>query len=189
MDDQDEGATSVASSSKLPPSPPHTHRQAGPQHSDVSERSDLLERARFFLASPQVRHEDVSAKRRFLVDKGLSETEIITLLQELVCVFYARPNQCAAMFRTAIPSASRTATDISSTTAFQPSEPTCWSVQDTYMDSWRIHRAPSRLLRAFQISFRFLVTECTHSALPTSSTHEIVSGSTLNHCTPERSLV
>ncbi|ETW84155.1 hypothetical protein HETIRDRAFT_472617 [Heterobasidion irregulare TC 32-1] len=83
MDDQDKGATSVASSSKLPPSPPHTHQQAGPQHSDVSERSDLLERARVFLASPQVRHEDVSAKRRFLVDKGLSETEIITLLQEL----------------------------------------------------------------------------------------------------------
>lgn len=48
------------------------------------DRTELLQRARAFLSSPQVRHEDLTAKRRFLGEKGLSEDEIESLLREVV---------------------------------------------------------------------------------------------------------
>lgn len=48
------------------------------------DRTELLQRARAFLSSPQVRHEDLTAKRRFLGEKGLSEDEIEGLLREVV---------------------------------------------------------------------------------------------------------
>ena len=51
------------------------------------DRSDLLAKARSFLASPQVRNEDVKAKRAFLVEKGLNDTEIVELLRTIVCVY------------------------------------------------------------------------------------------------------
>ncbi|KAF7975120.1 hypothetical protein HWV62_10413 [Athelia sp. TMB] len=46
-------------------------------------RAALIERAKMFLLSPQIRHENLLAKRRFLVEKGLSEAEIDGLLQQL----------------------------------------------------------------------------------------------------------
>lgn len=49
-----------------------------------TDRAELLQRARAFLTSPQVGHEDVSAKRRFLAEKGLTDTEIDSLLYEVV---------------------------------------------------------------------------------------------------------
>lgn len=58
---------------KPPPSPPL-----------LDERTVLLDRARAFLVSPQIRHEETSAKRRFLSEKGLVVEEIETLLRELV---------------------------------------------------------------------------------------------------------
>lgn len=51
------------------------------------DRSDLLAKARSFLASPQVRNQDASAKRVFLVEKGLNDTEIAELLRTIVCVY------------------------------------------------------------------------------------------------------
>jgi Pex14 N-terminal domain len=51
------------------------------------DRSDLLAKARSFLASPQVQHQDVNAKRAFLVEKGLNDTEITELLRTIVCVY------------------------------------------------------------------------------------------------------
>lgn len=59
-----------------------------PQHEDTISRQELVSRARSFLTSPQVSHEDVFAKRRFLVDKGLTEPEINGLLSELVSTIY-----------------------------------------------------------------------------------------------------
>jgi Peroxisomal membrane anchor protein (Pex14p) conserved region. len=47
-------------------------------------RSELVARARSFLTSPHIQPQDIFAKRRFLADKGLSETEIEGLLNELV---------------------------------------------------------------------------------------------------------
>ena len=52
--------------------------------SPAEDRSELLQRARTFLTSPQVVHEDPLAKRRFLAEKGLNELEIEQLIQELV---------------------------------------------------------------------------------------------------------
>ena len=49
-----------------------------------TDRTELIQRARAFLTSPQVRHEDASAKRRFLAEKGLTDTEIEGLLYEVV---------------------------------------------------------------------------------------------------------
>ncbi|KAI0772108.1 hypothetical protein BD413DRAFT_475017 [Trametes elegans] len=59
----------------VPPSPP----PPAPQE----DRSELLHRARAFLSSPQVRHEDLIAKRRFLAEKGLTDGEIEGLLHDV----------------------------------------------------------------------------------------------------------
>ena len=48
------------------------------------DRAELLTRARSFLASPQVAYQDLSAKHKFLAEKGLSDTEIDALLREAV---------------------------------------------------------------------------------------------------------
>ena len=48
------------------------------------DRGLLLDRARAFLTSPQIRHEEPAAKRRFLAEKGLNEVEIEGLMRELV---------------------------------------------------------------------------------------------------------
>ena len=48
------------------------------------DRAELLSRARTFLASPQVQFQDSDAKRAFLVDKGLTPSEVDKLLRELV---------------------------------------------------------------------------------------------------------
>ncbi|KAI0321946.1 hypothetical protein OF83DRAFT_1236464 [Amylostereum chailletii] len=49
---------------------------------EQEDRGFLLERARQFLSSPQVRYEDVAVKRQFLQEKGISEKEIQGLLHE-----------------------------------------------------------------------------------------------------------
>lgn len=48
------------------------------------QRLELLDKARAFLRSPQVQHEDALTKRRFLSEKGLTIPEIDMLLQEQV---------------------------------------------------------------------------------------------------------
>ncbi|KAH8113342.1 hypothetical protein DFH11DRAFT_1878504 [Phellopilus nigrolimitatus] len=47
------------------------------------DRNALLDRARVFLTSPHVVHEQPPAKRRFLAEKGLDEREIEGLMREL----------------------------------------------------------------------------------------------------------
>ena len=86
--------TSMAEDDKSPSSP-STPEQPTPGHaiqdvpplagpSTSSDRTDLLEKARAFLSSPQVVHEDAIAKRKFLAEKGLNDAEIERLIQELV---------------------------------------------------------------------------------------------------------
>jgi len=50
-------------------------------------RSELLDRARHFLGSPQVVHQDYESKRRFLAEKGLADGEIQLLLREIPSQF------------------------------------------------------------------------------------------------------
>jgi hypothetical protein len=52
----------------------------------TEDRSELVQRARAFLTSPQVQHEDMAVKRRFLMDKGLNDAEVEALLRDIVCV-------------------------------------------------------------------------------------------------------
>ena len=65
-----------------------TDSNQAPATTKPEDRSDLLAKARSFLASPQVRNQDVNAKRAFLVEKGLNDTEIAELLQTIVCVYF-----------------------------------------------------------------------------------------------------
>ncbi|KAI0677359.1 hypothetical protein C8Q78DRAFT_1002404 [Trametes maxima] len=96
MADEDKAPEQAASTSQAPAeaaseppssqaSPPPTVE--APQPSSVSpapeDRSVLLQRARAFLSSPQVRHEDLVAKRRFLTEKGLTNDEVEGLLREV----------------------------------------------------------------------------------------------------------
>jgi hypothetical protein len=67
------------------PITPHTQFEQA--HADDSDRSQLVSRARAFLTSPQVAHEDVPSKRAFLVAKGLAAPEIEQLLVEVVSLF------------------------------------------------------------------------------------------------------
>ncbi|KAJ4465903.1 hypothetical protein C8R41DRAFT_781113 [Lentinula lateritia] len=85
MAEEDKSTTS-------PPAPSEPLQESGsqsgahqPSQSTVEEnnRSELILRARIFLRSSQIQSQDVFAKRRFLLDKGLNENEIELLLREL----------------------------------------------------------------------------------------------------------
>lgn len=70
------------------PEPPSEggHENSNVQATNQGEldRSDLLARARSFLASPQVAHQEASIKRKFLAEKGLCDAEIDAVLREVV---------------------------------------------------------------------------------------------------------
>lgn len=51
---------------------------------EVKDRSQLLEQARSFLASPNIVNEAPDAKRNFLAEKGIHEDEIDMLLRNAV---------------------------------------------------------------------------------------------------------
>ncbi|KAI0638363.1 hypothetical protein C8Q77DRAFT_1048683 [Trametes polyzona] len=65
---------------ELPPPQNDPPAQVAPTPED---RTELIQRARAFLTSPQVRHENLAAKQRFLREKGLTEAEIENLLREV----------------------------------------------------------------------------------------------------------
>lgn len=92
QDDNNRSNTSIQRSNP-PPEPSSKPDTSSPSESQspgtlptspLENRAELLNRARSFLMSPQIPHEDIIAKRRFLVEKGLSDAEIAGLLQELV---------------------------------------------------------------------------------------------------------
>ncbi|KAL1723438.1 hypothetical protein EV715DRAFT_286306 [Schizophyllum commune] len=64
--------------------PPPEAAQTIPQaaSSVAEDRTTLLERARHFLASPQIQQQDDAGKRRFLSDKGLKAEEVDAVLRE-----------------------------------------------------------------------------------------------------------
>jgi len=64
---------------KIPPTDNQSEQHASV---DSTDRTSLLQTARAFLNSPQVRHEDAGVKRNFLSQKGLNAVEIEQLLQE-----------------------------------------------------------------------------------------------------------
>ena len=80
-EEQYSGSQKTPSSTKSSPS---ESNQTESTMISATPREELIARARSFLTSPQIQHEDVSAKRKFLSDKGLNDSEINDLLQELV---------------------------------------------------------------------------------------------------------
>ncbi|KAI9447889.1 hypothetical protein H4582DRAFT_1896987 [Lactarius indigo] len=76
------GRSQPPSTSATQHNPPPEHASSLPM-SPVLDRSELLDRARHFLGSPQVVHQDHESKRRFLTDKGLTDGEIQLLLREM----------------------------------------------------------------------------------------------------------
>ncbi|KAF8974175.1 hypothetical protein BDZ97DRAFT_1647274 [Flammula alnicola] len=64
---------------------PQLVAESAPQASPAQpeDRGQLLARARSFLTSPQVQYQDIFAKRAFLVEKGLNEAEIESLLRNV----------------------------------------------------------------------------------------------------------
>jgi hypothetical protein len=78
-------------------SQPISEPTAAQVSTEPTNRTDLLEKARSFLQSPQVVHQDVPAKRAFLREKGLNEFEIDSLLQNLVRAYMSsllRDSEC-----------------------------------------------------------------------------------------------
>ena len=76
----------TSESSAPAPASQSAHENSNGQTANQGEldRLELLGRARSFLASPQVAHQEVSIKRKFLTEKGLRDAEIDVLLREAV---------------------------------------------------------------------------------------------------------
>lgn len=55
-----------------------------PEAPPAEDRPLLISRARSFLQSPQIAGQDIYSKRQFLREKGLRESEIDSLLQDVV---------------------------------------------------------------------------------------------------------
>ena len=69
----------------------HASSSSSPTPTPTPNRAELLDRARHFLGSPQVIHQDYESKRRFLTEKGLEDGEIQLLLSEMVRLVHAYP--------------------------------------------------------------------------------------------------
>ncbi|KIY73842.1 hypothetical protein CYLTODRAFT_385849 [Cylindrobasidium torrendii FP15055 ss-10] len=70
--------------SQAPPAAPIPTNAAPLEGTALSQhRPQLIERARAFLMSPAVQQQDMTAKRQFLLDKGLSESEIANIFRDL----------------------------------------------------------------------------------------------------------
>jgi len=88
---KEDGSQPLAGPSQpLSTNSPSPYSSFGHEHASSSSpmptphRSELLDRARHFLSSPQVIHQDHESKRRFLSEKGLSDEEVQLLLCEVV---------------------------------------------------------------------------------------------------------
>jgi hypothetical protein len=84
--DQKAEASTQASSSEtdkqLVDTVPETESDQTPQPS--VNRSELIAKARTFLSTPHIRSQDDTSKHAFLVEKGLTQDEIHSLLREIV---------------------------------------------------------------------------------------------------------
>lgn len=91
---KDQDVSQTFESSAPAPAPQSGHESSNGQTANHGEpdRLELLGRARSFLASPQVAHQDLSIKRKFLTEKGLRDAEIDVLLRETVSLLSLRCN-------------------------------------------------------------------------------------------------
>ncbi len=119
-----------------PSTPPATTTTTEIVPNVVEDRTQLVHRARTFLTSPAVQHQDLFAKRRFLLDKGLNEPEIEGLLRELVGVYTGR-----AIWSFTRPAAAtitgNTAQDLPVAAAVKSAQSPHWNIQTVLLDNGR----------------------------------------------------
>ena len=144
----------------------------------VSNRSELLDKARHFLTSHQVIHQDHESKRRFLTDKGLTDGEIQLLLREMVrrVVSSAQSFTQVVLSSQALATPTRAAPHVPRPTSVPPARPSCGHLQAAFVDHRGLHSPALHLLRASAPSSpshsltgpslqRFLLPRLTQSAL------------------------
>ena len=113
------------------------------QPSQPEDRSELLERARTFLRSPQVVHEDAFAKRKFLAQKGLNDGEVETLIQELVSDIVLHPASCSH----GVLASSDATTDVSPTSTVKHTQPVDRCAPNNQLGCWWLDCPAIGLLR------------------------------------------
>ena len=136
------------STSEKQPTLPHEHVSSVPT-TPVSNRSELLDRARHFLSSPQVIHQDHESKRRFLTEKGLTDGEILLLLREMVR--RGSPPHGPYLAHTSVPALAappRATPCVPRPTSVPSSRPSCGYLQTTFVDHGGLHSLALYLLRA-----------------------------------------
>jgi hypothetical protein len=122
----------------------------------MPNQSELLDRARHFLSSPQVVHQDYESKRRFLTEKGLSDEEAQLLLREMVRALVLvpirlDPNRLPVLFLSsekAFAFTRRADADVSRASPIPSAGPPRWHLQGAFVASGRLHRPALHLLRA-----------------------------------------
>jgi len=83
-DTKAQASSSDTDNQPVQPTPDTNPDQQPPQQS--VNRSELISRARTFLSTPHIRSQDNAAKQAFLVEKGLTQDEIDSILREIVSV-------------------------------------------------------------------------------------------------------
>jgi hypothetical protein len=157
------GPSHPPSTNAPPPSssPGHEHPSSSsstPTPTPTPTRSELLDRARHFLSSPQVMHQDYESKRRFLAEKGLSNDEVQLLLREMVRTLVSLPIKLEPQpvlsglilppSETAFAIAPRANSDVSRASPVSSAGPPRRHIQSAFMASGRLHRPTLHLLRA-----------------------------------------
>jgi hypothetical protein len=148
-----DNSSPIASQSEPPatnetqPIPLSEHASSVPTAS-VSNRSELLDRARHFLNSPQVMHQDHESKRRFLTEKGLTDGDIQLLLREMVRRV-AQPHglYLARASLPAVTTPTRAASHVPRATSVPIARPSCRYLQDAFVDHRGLHSPALHLLR------------------------------------------
>jgi hypothetical protein len=154
----------------LPTNSPPSDSSSGHEHTSTSSltptphRSELLDRARHFLSSPQVIHQDHESKRRFLSEKGLSDGEVQLLLREMVRASYLFVFVSLTHHRTSNPqrlsvssflrnkqiafaAARRSAADVSRTSSIPSARASRGHIQGAFMAGGGLHCLALHLLR------------------------------------------
>ena len=151
----DSDNSSPPASQSVPPATNETQHITPPKQASlvpttpVSNRSELLDRARLFLNSPQVIHQDHESKRRFLTEKGLTDGEIQLLLREMVRrVAFPHGLYLARVSSPAVSTPPRAASHVPRATSIPLARPSCGYLQAAFMDYRGLHSPILHLLRA-----------------------------------------
>ena len=178
MTDNNEDS-SRPSADTIPPSSSPEHESSSSSSSTptpMPDRTELLDKARHFLSSPQVVHQDYDSKRRFLTEKGLADGDIELLLREMVRpVFIPVRTTLKRVFRKQALAASRRAyADVSRTTPIPFTRSSRGYFQGALMANRKLHGSALYLLR-MPIYHHFkcyqshmLISCCSPPAIPAS---------------------